>query len=816
MSPNVVARQAAAPSDQEREAIARSRARQLIAAMTLDQKLQQLSGSPPELLAELPNCFGARHVRGIAELAIPTFRVANGPVGVGQNDCVSPAVRTESAGGEEGLFLAYMHPTSARATALPSGMAIAASFDPGVARAFGDVIATEMKHLALHVFEAPGLNLARLPILGRNFEYFGEDPYLAGTMGVAETQAVQSNGIIAMAKHFVANEQETNRKTVREVVGEQVLRELYLIPFEMTVKDAHVGGIMCSYNFINGLQACDNMPVLKGVLRDDWKFTGYVQSDFWALKSSESSLAAGTDLEMPTPLYWAPEKIGAALKSGALTIAQVDTALERRYTQMFKAGIFDRPLAQTSIDFEKDGRIARDIGAHAGVLLQNNGALPIAKAARTIVLVGKASQPYAQQAIAGGAMLGKWMGAGQGSSDVVPDYMVSPVDGLRNALRDSGRADTVVKMLLVEDDNASATLDGKPISFRQALAELAGADSVVVMAGTNAEESADRASFQKADGQRLAMRAAAGMSLDWYAASPSTIATATATADHAGNVARSSGTVDMLKSILSARSATRFSMPQKTVLVLKDNAGIAMVPALLGDGGPSILEVWFPGQEDGDIVADLLFGKVNPSGRLPVTFPVAGKSFLDSAAPSQFPGAPDADGKTQTVTYSEKLAIGYRWYDANISGGCAAVAGLNPCIAFPFGYGLSYSRFRMTAPRLSPDGKSGGYRVSVGVRNTSRRTGAQVIQSYVTLPPGASALGARQPPKRLVGFAKVVLAPGQTKNVSITIDPTGSNHPLEIWDVTEKRWVIPPGRYRIWVGTSSSPRDFVKAGEFRR
>jgi beta-glucosidase len=811
MAPSIVARQKAAPTDGAREAIARERARLLIAAMNQAQKLQQLTGSEPSVLPELPNCLGARHVDGIATLAIPTFRITNGPVGVGQNDCVALNVQEQRPKDGSMFWQPYSHPSSAQATALPSGMAVAASFDPQVARDFGAVIGREMNDLGLHVFEAPGMNLARLPILGRNFEYFGEDPFLAGSMAVAETRSVQSQGLIAMAKHFVANEQETNRHTIRENVDAQTLRELYLIPFEMSVKDGKVGALMCSYNYLNGLPACSNKPMLTDVLRDDWQFTGYVQTDFFAMKDTVPSLLAGTDHEMPTPLYWSPDKIEAALKAGALTIAQVDTALERRYTQMFKAGIFDRRLQQTPIDFAAGHQAARAIGTRAAVLLQNNGALPLPQTARSIVLVGKASQPYAQQAISGGSILGKPMGAGGGSSDVVPRETVSPVDGLRAGLAATGRGDAAVSLVLVDDDNGTASIDGKAAPFSEALTRIAGADSVIVMAGTNAEEGADRATFTTTDGHALAASAAQGLSLDWYSVKPNTIATT----DPAGNLAQSSQTVAMLKAILAAHSTTARTMAQKTVLVLKDNASAAIDPVLLGAQGPSILEAWFPGEEDGNIVADLLLGRANPSGRLPVTFPVAGKGFLDAVSARQFPGVPDAAGLL-TVTYSEKLNIGYRWYDANANGQCATVAGRNPCVAFPFGYGLSYTQFRLSAPKLSFDAGTGTYHATITVTNLGSRAGSDVVQAYMALPPSANALGATQPPRRLVGFEKVTLPPGAAKAVSITIDPAASNHPLGVWSEARKGWVIPAGVYTVLVGQSSAGNDLVEAGTFDR
>jgi beta-glucosidase len=322
MAAAIVAEQSSATDDVNKEAIANRRAKSLIAAMNLPQKMQQLTGANPEILPELPQCFGARHVSGITALNIPTFRITNGPVGLGQNDCASASIKEKmlSGFGTISISAAYGDPTSAKATALPSAMGVAASFDPAVASLFGTVIATEMNNLALHVFEAPGVNLARLPILGRNFEYFGEDPYLSGTMAAAETRAIQSKGLIAMAKHFAANEQETNRLIIQETVAPQVLRELYLLPFEMAVKDAKVASVMCSYNYLNGQSACENRMLLTDVLRRDWGFTGYVQSDFFAVKSTVATLANGLDHEMPKPGFWAPEKLTAPYRSGPQSI----------------------------------------------------------------------------------------------------------------------------------------------------------------------------------------------------------------------------------------------------------------------------------------------------------------------------------------------------------------------------------------------------------------------------------------------------------------------------------------------------------------
>lgn len=264
------------------------RADLLLAAMTFEQKAQQLTGAVPEIVPELPHCKGARHVTGIPALHVPTLRITNGPVGIGQNDCVALDIAPRMAN-VNGLYVdtaVYFDASSAKATAVPSAIAIAASFDPAVASAFGELIGEEGSRLALHVFEAPGMNLARLPLAGRNFEYKGEDPYLAGVMSVAETRAVQNKGLIAVAKHYVGNEQEVNRMSVRERIDPQVLHELYLLPFEMAVRDGETGAVMCSYNALNGAFACENQEMLADVLRGQWGFKGYVQSDFFAAKST--------------------------------------------------------------------------------------------------------------------------------------------------------------------------------------------------------------------------------------------------------------------------------------------------------------------------------------------------------------------------------------------------------------------------------------------------------------------------------------------------------------------------------------------------
>jgi beta-glucosidase len=697
------------------------RATALVAAMSQEEKFQQLKGSPG-IVPELPQCFGGRHVPGIARLKIPTLRVTNGPVGIGQNDCVPQDTPNLPRGSLNSR-------NSAKATALPAALAMAASFDRRIATQFGNVVGDEARALALHVFEAPGVNMARSPRGGRNFEYFGEDPFLTGTLAVAEIRAIQSHGVIAMAKHIAANEQETDRTTVNEEVDDRTLHEIYLLPFEMAVKDGDVASVMCSYNILNGSQMCENRHILTDVLRGQWGFKGYVQSDFFAAKSL-NTLRAGMDHEMPgydltigntflgglhdSQVWFTPEHLSAALASGEITQPDIDQALWRRYVQMFRLGIFDRPVVQTPIPVKRDGDIAAQIGAQAAVLLRNTGGqLPFhAKALRRVVIIGKAD--YAANPVVGGG----------GSSSVIPLETVSPLQGAKDMLAQLGSA-AAVNLVIVNDENRN---------LADAVSAARAADAVILLAGSLSSEGRDQASIALPKQQD-----------------------------------------EMIAAIAAANP--------RTVLVLKDNAAVLM-PWI--DKVPAILEVWFPGQEDGKIVASLLFGQVNPSGKLPVTFPRA-ESDLPAYTPEQFPGLV-RDGQRQ-VRYSEGLQIGYRWFDAKK---------IEPL--YPFGYGLSYTSFVLGDLHTSAQVMDGSkpLKVRFSVRNTGKVAGAEVPQIYLGAPSQSG-----EPPKRLVGFQKVFLAPGMRKTIEISIDPRAANHPFSMFNPDRQKWEMIPGRHRIFLGPSS-------------
>lgn len=679
---------------------AEQRADLLIGAMTLDQKIQQIA-MKPVANTNIPGCdfsAGGRHVEGIPALAIPTLRMTNGPFGGG--DCA-------------------VAPTS---TGLTSALSVASSFDPSVSTAWGDILGAETRASAHNVLLTPGINLGRVANAGRNFEYFGEDPYLAGVMAAAQVNAVQAHGVQSVAKHFAANEQETGRNTMDTVVDPQTMHELYLLPFEMTIQEANLASVMCSYPHLNGVYACENKELLTDWLRDDLGFKGYVMSDRGATHSTAPAITAGLDLEFASPRWFTPALIHAALDAGTLTVKDIDQQLARRFGVMFRLGQFDDPInSLTPIDFPTNGKRIQDIGEKGGVLLKNDGgALPLkAGSLDSVALIGAPT-------FAGAAKFNS-----QGPSDaivVTSPYTVTPEQGLNNALQKLGSNATVTY------NNAS------DIAAAAALA--AQSDVAVVMVGDISREGVDRPS--------LALPVRDG--------------------------------VDQNALVAAVAAAN-----PNTVVVLK-NGGPVLLPWL--DKVPAVLEAWYPAQEDGNIVANLLFGIVNPSGKLPMTFPTQEREAA-FATPAQFPGIdPDGTGPLPlTATYSEGLDMGYRWYDAN---------GVKP--TFAFGHGLSYTNFEISKPVVTPQTSDGTHKIDVSffVENTGKVAGAEVGQVYLGLPASAN-----QPPKRLVGFDKVTLNPGEKQRVTVTIDPAAANHPMSVWDTAADAWSTPTGDYTVYVGNSS-------------
>ena len=695
----------------------RERAEKLVAAMTLEQKIAQLHGAMKTInIYALPsademNAMSAeeqdqlmaqiqvqRHVKGIEELGIPRFRITNGPVGVGMGDG---------------------HPSPA-ATALPMSIGLAAGFDPELAREYGDIIGSETATIGQHVLEGPGVCLHRTPIAGRNFEYFSEDPYLSGVMGVEVTKAIQEHGIIAMGKHYVVNDQEYERFRTSVEVDEHVLRELYLLPFEMLVKDGDIAAIMSAYNRVRGVYATENRYILNDILRDEWGFQGYVQSDFWSCRSAAGSLNAGMDHEMPDAKWLNETNVKNALEDTSLEIETVDRALIRRYTQMFRFGQFERPYNPGEIDAKGHGAISRKIGSQTAVLLKNEGEmLPLnPKAYGTIVIIGQSE--FVDDACNGGG----------GSSKVTPLYTVPPVEGMQNVLQGLG-SDTKVSKVTVAKDLSN---------LEEAKSAATEADVVILMPGLVATEGADLPSPNMLNDQNR-----------------------------------------MVDELLEIN-------PQ-TVVVMKDSSPV-MMPWI--SKAKAVLEAWNQGTEDGHVVADLLFGLVNPSGKVPTTYAASEGDLLYADKPERYPGTDEGNG-FPVIRYSEGLNMGYRWFQSQE---------IKPL--FPFGYGLSYTSFELSGFSVTPsqtDGKS-PITVNVTVTNTGKVAGAEVVQVYLGIPIKG------QPPKRLVGFQKVYLEPNESREVTITIDPIATNHPMSVWDYYDHDFVVKPGEYTVYLGTSSEDTPY--------
>jgi beta-glucosidase len=633
--------------------------------MTLDEKISQLHG--------IHDAEHYRMVPGLPRLDIPEFRVTNGPAGVGPG----------GAGSQQ------------PATALPAPIALAASWDIDLARLYGQVAGEETRSLGYTLLESPDVNIARVPQGGRVFESYGEDPFLAARMAVANIEGIQSTGVIANVKHYLANNQETNRGTINEIISERSLREIYMPAFEASVKEAHVASLMCAYPRVNGLFNCENKPVLHDVLRDDWGFDGFVTSDFGAVHSSAASALAGLDLELPTGIYFGDD-LRKVVDSGLVPMKRIDEMLVLRYAKMMEFGWFGPQLPQRPIEVLKDGALSRKIASESMVLLKNEGhLLPLKRDdIKKVALIG----PYAVRQMTGGG----------GSSHVIPLYSIAPVDGLDAALL------LQTKITLLDGNDLNA-----------AVSAAKAADVVILMVGDDEGEDHDHGIGLPAEQNQLIAAVAA--------------------------------------------------VNPKTVVVLKSGSAVLM-PWV--DQVPAILEAWYPGEEDGNAVADVLLGKVNPSGKLPLSFPRNDSDTL-AAHPAQFPG----DDKT--VHYSEGLKVGYRAFAAD---------GIKPL--FEFGFGLSYTEFKFEDLHVTSLQGGKGVRVRFRLTNVGSTDGAEVAQVYVSSPPIEEG---NEPSRQLKGFEKIEIKSHQSKLVELDLDERAFSY----WSDRAHAWKVPEGKFQIEVGDSS-------------
>ncbi|WP_433697317.1 glycoside hydrolase family 3 C-terminal domain-containing protein [Nocardiopsis sp. CA-288880] len=596
------------------------------------------------------------------------------------------------------------------ATCFPPAVGLAQSWDPDLVRRVGAALGTEAGALGVDVLLGPGINIKRDPRGGRNFEYYSEDPFLTGVLGGAWVTGLQGTGVGASLKHFAANNAEHDRMRSSSNIDPRTLREIYLRAFQKVVRTSAPWTVMCSYNRINGVYASEDHWLLTTVLREEWGFDGVVVSDWGAVRDRSASVPAGLDLEMPGDGGASDARLVAAVEDGSCSPEDVRTAASRVAALAAKAaGARGERAAQEAGTHEVG---ARDAEAHH--------ALAREVAARCVVLLRNEGgllplAPGSSVAVIGGfAQNPRYQGGG--SSHVNPTRLDVPLEEIR-AL--AGEGTVTFSHGYTEGEDGDAGLR------EQAVRDAENADAAVVFLGL--------AEHQESEGFDR---------------------------DHIELPAEQ---LDLLAAVVGAQP--------RTVVVLSHGGVLRLAP--VAELAPAILDGALLGQAGGGAIADVLFGRVNPSGRLAETVPVR---LQDTPAYLNFPG------ENSAVLYGEGLYVGYRWYDARETE-----------VAFPFGHGLSYTSFAYSDLGLEQDGT--GVTASLTVTNTGDRAGREVVQFYVSKPDSAVS----RAPRELKGFAGVTLEPGQSERVSVLL----AREDLAYWDVRVDRWVVEGGEYTVSAGASS-------------
>ena len=672
------------------------RAHELVSAMTLDQKIAELYGRGE------PSYGAANDIPAVPELCIPELVY---------NDA--------GAGVADGMT---------QTTAFPDPISQAASWDRTLQHQVGRAIGWEAWHKGIDVQLAPGVDIARNLLNGRNFEYDGEDPYLSGQTAAAQIRGIQSQHIVATVKHYALNDQELNRMTDSSDASRRTMEEIHLPAFEAAVRQGHVGSVMCAYNRVNSVYSCQNKYLLRTVLDKQFGFTGWVMSDWGATHSTVESANNGLDQEMyvgPGTYYNGPLK--TAVQNHQVSMRHLDDMVLRLMRSLFRIGVFDDPppsepdASMTDVHTTAHTGIALQAAENGSVLLKNDGAaLPLRTGNIHIAVIGGAAGPAGAQNYYQGGGSSRVPNSGQNSN------VVDPLQGITSRAASAGDVVTYTEGDSTTDIRAAAS----------------AADVAIVVVGDSASEGQDRTSLTMSNRtcNLFGCDSSSGPTPD------QTIAAAAAVNPH-------------------------------TIVVLQ--TGYPVVMPWLGKV-KAVLETWYAGEQEGNAIAALLFGDVNPSGKLPYTFPTS-----EAASPihstKQYPGVKRKDGFFHSV-YSEGLLVGYRYYDAK-----------NVPPLFPFGFGLSYTTFRYSKVRVHPT--TTGATVTFRVTNTGNRAGAEVPQLYVSDPAAA-----KEPPKQLKAYTKVMLDPGASQTVTLTLNKRSFSY----WSTSANGWRVVPGCYTIRVGGSSA------------
>jgi beta-glucosidase len=778
----------------------------VLAALSREQKVALLAGTD------------TWHTASFDEPRVPAIRMSDGPAGVRGTSFTGPA-----------------------SASFPCGTALGATWDPDLVEEIGRALGREAHSKSAHVLLAPTVNLHRTPIGGRNFECFSEDPVLTARLAAAYVRGVQHERVAACIKHFVGNDTEFERMTIDSVIDERTLRELYLVPFEVAVTEAGVRAIMTAYNRLNGTFCSEHPWLLRDVLRGEWGFDGLVVSDWFGTHSAVASLRAGLDLEMPGPPRERGTVLLAAVERGEVAEAELDASVERVLRLADWVGAATTGTEEVTAVDPETRTVIRRAATRAMVLLKNEGALPLTGTARKVALIGPYARfgrpqgggsarvrpehgrgPYDALVARGfdvtfepGGSIAKYLPVVRGdfavtfaddtgaTSDVVANQLSwywdrPPVPGIS-----ATRFGATIRGTFVPDTTGewefgvraigpvTVRLDGERVVsideplrggafFGMGSPELRG--TVVLEEGRRYELTVEypiSPEDERVRGLVVGARPVpAGDHIQRAAAvaADAEVAIVIVGTDDDWETEGEDRTSLALPADQDQLVAAVAAANPNTIVVVNTGSPVTM-PWL--DDVPAVLQLWFPGQELGDALVDVLTGDAEPGGRLPTTFP---RRLEDTPAFAHYPGR---DGK---AVYAEGLFIGHRWYDRE---------GIEPL--FPFGHGLGYTTFELGTAAVS-GGVDEGVTVEVDVRNTGDRRGSEVVQVYVEPPAGDPA----RPLRHLAGFARIELNPGERGTVSIEL----GRRAFASW--LDGGWTVTPGEYVIHVGRSS--RDLARAG----
>jgi len=725
----------------------------VISAMTLEEKAavvvgagMRMPGAPSREARETENMSpvvgqtrdlvpgAAGTTHPVARLGIPSLVVADGPAGLR----ISP-----TRPGDDATYYC---------TAFPVATLLASTWDVDLVNSVGKAMGKEVLEYGVDVLLGPGMNLQRNPLCGRNFEYYSEDPVITGEMAEAMVKGVQSNGVGTSIKHYVANNAETNRNSLNTIVSERTLRELYLRGFGIAVREAMPWTVMSSYNLINGTYAAENYDLLTRVLRNDWGFNGFVMTDWFGGRDPIAMMKAGNDLLMPGNPNQS-KAIIEAVQSGALDMKVLDRNIARILDVVMRSPKFKGYKFSNKPDLKAHALVARQASAEGMVLLKNdNSALPLSGDIKNIGAFGNTSYDI----ITGGT----------GSGDVNEAYSIALVEGLQNAglaVNENLKElyESYLKTVKEGRPRSRGFMMGSvPISEFSVNEDIINSivnvtDAAIITIGRNSGEGYDRketaGDFQLTEAE---------------------------------------------KGLINSVSNTYHARGKKVIVIL--NVGGVIETASWKDEPDAILLAWQGGQETGNSIAEILAGKVNPSGKLAVTFPL---SYKDVPSSSTFPGKVTSESQPQQgneggmggfnrrqpaeVTYEEGIYTGYRYYST-----------FNVPVSYEFGYGLSYTGFEYSNLKLSSSRFSKTISATVEIKNTGKTEGREIVQLYLTAP----SVKLDKPAMELKGFAKTgLLKPGESQKLTFTLSGTD----LASFDTGTSAWMAEKGNYSVKIGASS-------------